>query len=52
MSDVRLYCVEVRTTEWARLVTKEYSMQQAGQALKDMEKLAVVKALIRPDGSR
>ncbi len=38
--------------QWARLITREYSLQQAGQALQDMEKLAVVKALIRPDGVR
>jgi L-iditol 2-dehydrogenase len=38
--------------QWARLITREYSLQQAGQALQDMERLAVVKALIRPEGSR
>jgi threonine dehydrogenase-like Zn-dependent dehydrogenase len=37
---------------WARLITREYGLQQAGQALQDMERHAVVKALIRPEGSR
>src|SRR4030095_7787978 len=33
---------------WRELVTKEYPLAKAGEALADMEKLAVVKALIRP----
>jgi L-iditol 2-dehydrogenase len=33
---------------WRELVTREYSLAQAQEALEDMEKLAVVKALIRP----
>lgn len=33
---------------WSRLVTREYALADAGQALADMEALAVVKALIRP----
>jgi threonine dehydrogenase-like Zn-dependent dehydrogenase len=33
---------------WSRLVTREYSLADAGRALTDMEALAVVKALIRP----
>jgi L-iditol 2-dehydrogenase len=33
---------------WARLITREYRLEEAGQALQDMERLAVVKALIRP----
>ncbi len=37
---------------WARLVTREYGLADAGRALADMEALAVVKALVRPDGFR
>jgi threonine dehydrogenase-like Zn-dependent dehydrogenase len=33
---------------WRELVTREYRLAEAGQALADMERLAVVKALIRP----
>jgi L-iditol 2-dehydrogenase len=33
---------------WRELVTREYPLEKAGEALADMEKLAVVKALIRP----
>ena len=33
---------------WRELVTREYSLAQAQEALEDMERLAVVKALIRP----
>jgi threonine dehydrogenase-like Zn-dependent dehydrogenase len=33
---------------WRELVTREYTLDQAGQALQDMAELAVVKALIRP----
>ena len=33
---------------WADLVTRTYSLDHAGQALSDMESLAVVKAVIRP----
>jgi L-iditol 2-dehydrogenase len=33
---------------WRELVTREYSLEEAGDALADMERLAVVKALIRP----
>jgi threonine dehydrogenase-like Zn-dependent dehydrogenase len=33
---------------WRELVTREYSLAEAGQALQDMERLSVVKALIRP----
>jgi len=33
---------------WRELVTREYPLEQAGRALEDMERLAVVKALIRP----
>ena len=32
---------------WASLVTREYPLAQAGQALADMESLSVVKALVR-----
>ena len=33
---------------WRDLVTREYGLGEAAQALADMERLAVVKALIRP----
>jgi L-iditol 2-dehydrogenase len=33
---------------WRELVTREYTLGQAGQALRDMETLSVIKALIRP----
>jgi len=33
---------------WRELVTREYPLEKAGEALADMEKLSVVKALIRP----
>ena len=34
---------------WRDLITREYKLSEAGQALADMEKLAVVKAVIRPN---
>jgi L-iditol 2-dehydrogenase len=37
---------------WRDLVTREYSLEEAGQALEDMEGLRVVKALVRPTISR
>jgi len=33
---------------WAELITRSYPLAAAGQALSDMESLAVVKAIIRP----
>jgi hypothetical protein len=33
---------------WRDLVTREYPLAQAAEALADMERLAVVKAMIRP----
>jgi threonine dehydrogenase-like Zn-dependent dehydrogenase len=33
---------------WAELITRTYSLDDAGQALSDMASLAVVKAVIRP----
>ena len=33
---------------WRRLITREYSLGEASSALEDMERFAVVKALIRP----
>jgi L-iditol 2-dehydrogenase len=33
---------------WRELVSREYALDEAGQALADMEKLLVIKALIRP----
>jgi threonine dehydrogenase-like Zn-dependent dehydrogenase len=34
---------------WRELVTREYALGEAGRALEDMERLAVVKAVIRPN---
>jgi L-iditol 2-dehydrogenase len=36
---------------WRELVTREYPLEKAGEALADMEALRVVKALIRPSSS-
>jgi D-arabinose 1-dehydrogenase-like Zn-dependent alcohol dehydrogenase len=36
---------------WSRLVSREYPLERAAEALDDMERLAVVKALIRPRGA-
>jgi threonine dehydrogenase-like Zn-dependent dehydrogenase len=33
---------------WRDLVTREYRLEEASQALEDMEGLAVVKAVLRP----
>jgi hypothetical protein len=33
---------------WRKLITREYSLGEAAQALAEMEKFSVVKALIRP----
>jgi threonine dehydrogenase-like Zn-dependent dehydrogenase len=33
---------------WRGLITREYSLADAGRALEDMEKLSVVKAVLRP----
>jgi Zn-dependent alcohol dehydrogenase len=33
---------------WRELVTREYPLAEAGQALEDMEKMRVVKAVVRP----
>ncbi len=33
---------------WRDLITREYRLEEAGQALEDMERLAVVKGVIRP----
>jgi threonine dehydrogenase-like Zn-dependent dehydrogenase len=33
---------------WRDLISREYALEEAGQALEDMERLAVVKAVIRP----
>ena len=37
---------------WRELVTREYALADAAQALQDMENLSVVKALIRPQSGR
>ena len=34
---------------WRELVSREYALDEAGQALADMEGLSVIKALIRPE---
>ena len=36
---------------WRELVTREYRLGEAAQALEDMARLAVVKAVIRPTSS-
>ena len=41
-----------RASSGRELITREYALQDAGQALQDMERLAVVKALIRPYGNQ
>jgi Zn-dependent alcohol dehydrogenase len=33
---------------WRKLITREYKLADAASALEDMEKLAVVKAILRP----
>jgi len=33
---------------WRELVTREYSLEEASKALEDMERLCVIKALVRP----
>ncbi|HTD52554.1 MAG TPA: zinc-binding dehydrogenase [Thermoanaerobaculia bacterium] len=33
---------------WRQLITREYTLSEAARALEDMEKLAVVKAILRP----
>jgi len=33
---------------WREMVTREYGLEQAGEALEDMQRLEVLKALIRP----
>jgi len=35
--------------KWRDLITREYSLNEAAQALADMEKFSVIKALIRPN---
>ena len=37
---------------WSELITREYALEKAGEALQDMERLAVVKALVRPAAGR
>jgi L-iditol 2-dehydrogenase len=34
---------------WRELITREYTLERAGEALEDMESLSVIKALIRPE---
>ncbi len=33
---------------WRDLITREYSLGEAAQALEDMERLAIIKAVLRP----
>ena len=33
---------------WRSLITREYALPDAGRALEDMERLSVVKAILRP----
>ena len=33
---------------WRELITREYALADAARALDDMEKLSVVKAILRP----
>jgi L-iditol 2-dehydrogenase len=37
-----------RRFSWRELITREYSLAEAGRGLADMERLAVIKAVIRP----
>ncbi|HTO89370.1 MAG TPA: zinc-binding dehydrogenase [Thermoanaerobaculia bacterium] len=37
---------------WRDLVTREYGLPEAGRALADMERLSVIKAVIRPGAER
>jgi threonine dehydrogenase-like Zn-dependent dehydrogenase len=45
---LRLQAKHRERFRWRDLVTREYTLLEASQALADMERLAVVKALIRP----
>src|SRR6266571_7861215 len=45
---LQLMARHARRIPWRALVTREYALEDAGRALADMERLAVVKALLRP----
>lgn len=45
---MRLLAVHDGRLRWRRLVTREYALEDAGQALAAMERLEVVKAVVRP----
>jgi len=45
---LELLALHKRRFGWRELVTREYPLVEAGSALEDMERLAVVKAVIRP----
>jgi L-iditol 2-dehydrogenase len=45
---IRLMAKHRERFRWRNLVTREYPLEEAGQALEDMEGLRVVKAVIRP----
>jgi len=45
---LQLMARHARRFPWRQLVTREYPLEDAGRALQDMERLAVVKALVRP----
>lgn len=47
MPGPQMSCHQARF-RWRELITREYELAEAGQALKDMARLSVVKALIRP----
>jgi L-iditol 2-dehydrogenase len=45
---IAMMAKHVERFRWRDLVTKEYPLARAGEALADMEALSVIKALIRP----
>ncbi|HEY2941997.1 MAG TPA: zinc-binding dehydrogenase [Vicinamibacteria bacterium] len=45
---LQLMARHARRFPWRELVTRQYALEDAGRALADMERLAVVKALVRP----
>ncbi len=47
-----LMAKHVARFRWSSLITREYALADAARALDDMEKLAVVKAIIRPSATR
>jgi L-iditol 2-dehydrogenase len=45
---LQLMARHVRRFPWRELVTRQYPLEEAARALADMERFAVVKALVRP----